>query len=136
MKLTYDAEADVLMLSLVPYQDFKARLFRDVEGSGGMVCSVDQDGNVLGINIYDASRRYPAEAIASVPSELYDEPIPLADAAHQLGVEAQTLRKAIERGRLKGKKIGRIWTTTISALDEYEASRLHAGPGSAGKSSA
>lgn len=131
MKITYDAEVDTLVIKLVDREEFKRRFSHDVElDAPGTHAAVAEDGAILSIDIEGASKRYPVGALKEHPAT-YGEPLSLADAAKHLGTSVQALQKAIARGRLEGKKIGRNWTTTIAALDEYSRSRQHEGPGSA-----
>jgi excisionase family DNA binding protein len=48
----------------------------------------------------------------------------LAEAAPQLGVSADYLRVAANRGSLKAEKIGRDWFVTQSELDRYANENL------------
>ena len=51
------------------------------------------------------------------------ELISLAEAAELSGFDQKYLRNIADKGRLKAKKIGRNWITTIAAIEEYKASR-------------
>lgn len=53
-----------------------------------------------------------------------DEILSLADAAKRLGVAHQTLRIQAKLGRLRAAKIGSMWTTTESAVEEYRERSL------------
>ena len=52
MKVTYDTEADILRILLS-----KAAIDESDEDKPGVVLDYDKDGNVVGIEILDASRR-------------------------------------------------------------------------------
>lgn len=125
MHLQYDAEVDVLVVSL---GDLSESMGAE-EIAPGVYLDKAEDGTVLGLEILDASKRYPVEELREHPAR-YDQPIPLVDAARTLDVTPQALQKAIVRGRLEGKKIGKTWTTTVAALTQYMNSRAHEGPGS------
>ena len=43
----------------------------------------------------------------------------LTEAARVLGVDPGTLRVQIHNGKLKGRKIGPIWTVTPSEVERY-----------------
>ena len=43
----------------------------------------------------------------------------LTEAAERLGVTAATLRQQIANGRLKGRKIGTVWTVSEREVERY-----------------
>jgi len=43
----------------------------------------------------------------------------LEEAAASLGVAASTLRVQIRNGKLKGKKVGTVWTVTPREVERY-----------------
>ncbi|MBX0330507.1 helix-turn-helix domain-containing protein [Oscillochloris sp. ZM17-4] len=51
------------------------------------------------------------------------ELITLAEAAEYAGLSSETLVNYARRGRLKARKMGWMWVTTRTAVDEYLASR-------------
>ena len=51
------------------------------------------------------------------------ELISLAQAADSSGFSRKYLRDIAESGRLKSRKIGRNWVTTMAALEEYKRTR-------------
>jgi hypothetical protein len=53
-----------------------------------------------------------------------EELISLAEAAAEFGVSAGHLRLLVSRGDVKGKKIGRNWTTTRRAVAAYMRDNL------------
>lgn len=129
MKFTYDPEVDILMIYL---DDVKPRRARGAElPFGGAYVDLADDGTILAIEIQDASRKYPPKVLEQYPPN-YEKPMALADAARVASTTPEALKKAIQRGRLRGQKLGRDWVTTIAALTEYLNSRMHEGPGSAG----
>ena len=51
------------------------------------------------------------------------ELISLQEAAEYCGLTKGTLHEYAKKGRLKAKKIGRMWVTTRAAVDDYLQSR-------------
>jgi excisionase family DNA binding protein len=51
------------------------------------------------------------------------ELISLQDAAEYAGLAKRSLHNYAQQGRLKAKKIGRMWVTTRAAVDAYLQSR-------------
>jgi hypothetical protein len=51
------------------------------------------------------------------------ELISLAEAAEKSGFSIELLRAVAKKGRLKAKKVGRNWFTTMEAVAEYKDSR-------------
>ncbi len=51
------------------------------------------------------------------------ELISLQEAAEYAGLAKRSLHNYAQQGRLKAKKIGRMWVTTRAAVDEYLHSR-------------
>ena len=49
--------------------------------------------------------------------------IPLAEAARRLGLEPESLRKAVWRGRIAACRIGRCLFFRLAALDKYDRER-------------
>jgi uncharacterized protein YuzE len=120
MRFTYDPEIDVLMVHLV--DDQRERFSGGVQlPFGDAVADLDDTGAILSLEITEASKKYPREVLEAHPVSY--GPLSLADAAAIAGVSQQALRRAIERGRLVGKKIGRNWTVTDKDLDDYLNSR-------------
>ena len=54
--------------------------------------------------------------------------ISLAEAAKRCGLSADHLRRLMERGAIRGQKIGRNWVTTEAAVREYLALSIRPGP--------
>lgn len=131
MHVTYDPEVDILMIDLVDGESRAKRFARNFRvPDGGPILDLAEDGTVLGVEIMGAARRYGAAALVGLPLKA-GEPLPLAEAAARVGLTPHALKLAAQRGRLGARKIGRNWTTTAAELDAYQASRKHAGPGSA-----
>ncbi len=51
--------------------------------------------------------------------------ISLKEAAEKSGFGIRYLQDIAKRGRLKSKKIGRDWLTTMAAIEEYKTSRKY-----------
>jgi hypothetical protein len=50
---------------------------------------------------------------------ILDDILSLAEAAQLSGITAHTLAQQAEKGRLRGRKVGRTWITTRRWLIEY-----------------
>ena len=57
------------------------------------------------------------------PAEDKDQLISLAEAAKRCGLSHSTLRRYAWEGKLKARKVGRDWLTTMANVEEYLASR-------------
>ena len=126
MKIGYDVRGDILFVDLGDLGESQGAK----EIAPGVYLDITADGKVLGLEILEASKRYPKEQLEQMLA-YPEESISLAEAARISGLTPVAMRKAAERGRLQAKKIGRNWTTTAGALTEYLNSRKHEGPGSA-----
>lgn len=126
MRIQYDPEVDVLVVDL---GDLKTSVGAE-EIAPGVWLDRDAEGTPLSIEVLGAGKRYPMAELAQHPPD-YEAPLALAEAALTLGVTPQALQKAIVRGRLRGRKIGKTWFTSIAAITAYANSRAHEGPGSA-----
>ena len=115
MKMTYDPEADILAIDLD--MDGARRTGGQELPFGGGYADLAADGTILALEIWDASKKYPKEMLAGLDAT--GAPMSLAEAAKMAGVTAVALRRACEEGRLQGRKIGRNWTVTGSALAEF-----------------
>jgi len=124
MQFHYDQATDVFTIAL---DTERPRQGRDQPLPFGEArADLAADGTVLTLHFAAASRHYPLAALLRHAAG-YDTRMSLAAAAPLSGVSAQALRKACERGRLKGQKIGRDWSVTNEALSDYLLSRVHAG---------
>lgn len=47
----------------------------------------------------------------------------LAEAAELSGLSQDYLKQIAQKGRLRAKKIGRNWATTLEAIEEYKKTR-------------
>jgi excisionase family DNA binding protein len=63
----------------------------------------------------------PAAAPGGVPPAISAQPelLGTADVARMLGVSEADVMSTLEKGELKGKKIGSTWRVTKAALDEF-----------------
>jgi uncharacterized protein YuzE len=122
-EIAYDKEVDILTVTLGDLKESPGAR----ELAPGVWVDVTADGRFLSVEVMGASKKYAPEILARYPAN-YHEPIGLAEAARVASTTPQALRKACERGRLAGKKIGPNWTTTVAALTAYINSRAHAGP--------
>lgn len=129
MRIQYDAEVDILTIDLV---DDLSESPGARELAPGLYVDVTAEGKLLSVEILDASKKYSLAELSKYPAN-YEDPISITQAASVANCSTEAIKKAIMRGRLRGKKIGRNWTTTIGALTEYLNSRKHEGPGSAEK---
>jgi excisionase family DNA binding protein len=71
---------------------------RDRDGVGGPV-----DGSSSG------AERAPSKRLA----------VDLREAGEMMGVCAETVKREIGRGRLRGMKIGRVWRVRVSEIEAY-----------------
>ena len=51
-------------------------------------------------------------------------PYTTQQAANQLGIGRQAILKAIKRGTLKARKVGRDWQISARAIEQYRADHL------------
>jgi len=119
MKLTYDPEADSLLLTL---SDADEQAESWAEPAEGVVMDLDGDKNPISLEIQDASRRYPKSVLLGINIQ---HPVSLAQLANEYGLTEAHLRKLAIAGRLGASKIGRNWTTTRTALEDYLDSRKY-----------
>lgn len=115
MQVRYDPQADIILVELD-----RSPGRRTKGGSlpfGQAYADLAGDGTILAIEIRNASAKYPKEALDEI--KVTHPPMSLAEAAEHAGITAHALRKACERGTLDGHKIGRNWTVTWDALQDY-----------------
>ena len=118
MRMTYSRTADALMIHL---GDNKERTNGASLPGGVGFLDLAADGTVLAIEILDASKHYQRGHLEALGEE--ETVLSLTDAAAVAGTTPQAMRKACERGRLAGQKVGRDWVVTSTALTEYLNSR-------------
>ncbi|PZC46562.1 MAG: Uncharacterized protein YuzE [Chloroflexi bacterium] len=73
MKITYDTEADAIYI-----QFMEAPFSTNKEVADGVILDIGKDNEVLGIEVLDASLRFPPETLAHVDIQM---PLHLAGAA-------------------------------------------------------
>lgn len=62
-----------------------------------------------------------------------EEQISAADCARRRGVSKWTIVRALMRGTIPGKKVGKVWITTVKDCEAYEISEAHRKAGLANK---
>ena len=90
---------------------------------GGMANSAAQlgAGLAMGQQMMAAMNAGQGAGAGSVPPVISGQPelLGTADVAKVLGVSETDVLATLEKGELKGKKIGSTWRVTRAALDEY-----------------
>lgn len=119
MRLTYDPEADTILLTIGD-PDVQSESW--AEPADGVMIDFDRDQNPISIEIQNASRRYPAAALNPIN---IDQPVALAQLAAEYGLAETHLRKLAISGRLRATKIGRNWAATRAAVEDYLDSRKY-----------
>ena len=119
VKLTYDPEADSILLTIGD-PDVQAESW--AEPSDGVIIDFDRDKNPISVEIQNASRRYSATALADINIE---QPVSLAQLAGEYNLAEAHLRKLAIIGRLRATKIGRNWAATRAAAEDYLDSRKY-----------
>jgi len=117
MKIEYDKGVDALSISFVD-RPKSARMTTVAEGIN---LDFDKKGMLVAIEILDASRFGSREKLRRL-----DEPsceMTLAEAAKESGLQPDTLRSQINKGRLKARKEGRAWIVELADLYTYLESR-------------
>jgi len=124
MRVYYDREVDVLGIEII---DVARSFDRNEElPYGDVILDLAADGRVLALEISNASKKYPISELTKLNEP--PEEVSLAEAAEVAGVSHQSLRKACERGRLEGRKVGKTWIVSMEALNRYLDTRVHQGP--------
>lgn len=119
MRMTWDPEVDIVMIYLdeTPGRRVKG----DDLPYGDAYADLAADGTILEIEIMNASQKYPMEQLR--PLTVSYPPLTLDVASRRSGLGVDALRKACQRGVLKGDKIGNSWVVTQAALNDYIVSR-------------
>ena len=115
MKLTYDEDADAVMIVLADAEVEETR-----EITVGVYADYDARGRLIALELLDAGKNYDLSG-----AEL-DSPNPflsLAAAGEMYGISPTTLRHQIARGVLKGVKAGRNWVVHHRDLHAYMVQR-------------
>jgi uncharacterized protein YuzE len=122
VQLTYDPQVDALMIILNERRRRNARarvISRKV--ASGIYVDEDTNGNLIAIEVLDASARIPRTQLDDLPSPA--RILSLAQAAKESRLSPDTLRSQINKGRLKAEKRGRDWTVSETDLINYLESR-------------
>ncbi len=62
MKITYDEQADAMYIQFQPESEPK----ETIKVREGILCDVDKEGRIFGIEILDVSKRLPIEELGKV----------------------------------------------------------------------
>lgn len=121
MSMTYSPAADALAIELLP--DHAS--VQTMAPSDDVRFDFDADGRLIGVEVLNASRHYPPDALArvGVPRAL----LTLREASEESGLDASTLRHQIRNGRLVATKRGHDWFIDRAALWNYLEGREAAG---------
>lgn len=119
MRLTYDPAADSILLTIGD-PDIQSESW--AEPADGVIIDFDSKKNPISVEIQNASRRYSKAVLASINIE---EPVSLAQLARECHLAEAHLRKLATTGRLRAMKMGRNWTATRAALEDYLESRKY-----------
>ncbi len=101
MKIEYDKSVDALAITFVE----NPRSARTKEVAEGINLDFDSKGNLIQIEILDATRFDSARKLGQLPSARVA--LSLAEAAAESGFSADTLRSLIHKKRLPATKDGR-----------------------------
>ena len=117
MRMRYDIEVDALAVEFRP----GATSARTVAVAPGVNVDFDAKGRLVTLELLDASRHVPRQALERLPSA--KDYLTLAEAARESGLAAATLRVQINKGRIAAVKRGRDWLVDATALLNYLESR-------------
>lgn len=122
MVFTYDKVADVLTVRFSASRATSGRLLVP-----GYVAHMDKRGNVVRLEITEASKRYDMQSLLGpeLQRALGDgaEFLGLESASRMTGLEVSWLRRLCQRRKVRALKVGRDWLTTEPWLAEYGDSR-------------
>lgn len=119
MKMTWDPEVDILLITLDDVTKHRAK--GDDLAYGGAYVDLAADGTILQIEIEKASEKYPKSQLETLT--VSHPPMTLDEASKRSGLSVDALKKACQRGTLKGQRIGHNWTVTQTALNDYIVNR-------------
>ena len=110
---TYDHEADALYVRFgVPRVPASTRLL-----APGIMADVDADGQLIGLELLDASTRVSADALSDLGAPTTW--LSLIEAGEVANLSPTTLRVQLHNGRLDGEKRGRDWFIARHVLLNY-----------------
>lgn len=115
--MRYDRDADALAVELRA----GATSARTVRVSDTVRVDFDAKGRLITLEVLDASGHLDRKTLETLPTA--GEWLTLAQAEHESGLRATTLRVLLNRGRLQGEKRGRDWFVHATALWNYLESR-------------
>ena len=121
MECTYAPEIDAFYFGFAPTRDS----YRSERHYPDIIIDYGRDGRPIGIEVLNARKYLPKEALTNVPAP--EPAFSLEEAAKIIGLDPATLRQQILRKRIRAEKIHRQWWVDQSALDEYLASRAPQG---------
>ncbi len=113
LRITYDKEADALAIDLADAEVEKTRNI-----APGVEADFDSTGRVVAIEFIHPTKSYDWDwSDFETPGRYYT----LAEAAEISDISPGTFRHQIQRGVLRGKKIGHSWVVHIDDLHDYLA---------------
>jgi uncharacterized protein YuzE len=122
VEITYDPHVDALVVLLTKRGGKSAHsCVTSREAISGIYVDEDENGNLVAIEVLDASTRISRKQLDSLPSPV--RILSLAEAAKLSRLAPDTLRSQINKGRLKAEKRGRDWTVSETELFNYLESR-------------
>ncbi len=125
-RITYDPEADALTIHLAKGRGRVGTKELDADHNA----DYDSRGRLVALEVLNASRHYKRAALERLPNPV--EWLTLAEAAAESGLQADTLRSLINKGRLPAVKRGRDWLVAMHVLWNYLEGREPRGrPGGA-----
>lgn len=120
MDTYYDKQADILVLVLeeaVPVR---------FQHTGAVSIALDEQGRVVEIEIAQASKNAPLSLTGSAP-HADNNTKPLSELAPLAGVSVETMKKALQAGRLEGFKAGKTWFSSLRQVLHWRATVKPAG---------
>ncbi len=113
MKWSYDPSVDALAIVF----NSNKRSASTVEQQPGVIFDYDTSGQLISIELLDASAQVSKKVLEDIP--LPQTMMPLTKAAKRAGLDPATLRQQIRRDRLKATKYHREWWVDEDALNDY-----------------
>jgi len=117
VKTTYDPKADAMAIEL---SSGKGRV-RTLEVRPGVHLDFDEDERLVTIELLDASFHVPKDVLAKIAAP--SNPVTLEEAEKESGLSASTWRVMLNNGRVRGKKVGSVWTIELADVWNYLESR-------------
>ncbi len=113
IRVTYDAEADVLAIDLRrPRESIGAK-----EVSPGHYLHQDAKGRFVSLEVLDASEHYGRAGLEQLPSPTTW--LTVGEAAEKSGLAPTTLRTQIHAGKLRAERRARDWVVAEHELWNY-----------------